>query len=59
MTKSLKVKKFYKQLYFIREVEKKISSEYSKNEMRCPVHLSIGQEAVATGVCKALNTRSI
>ena len=54
MTKSLKVKKFYKQLYFIREVEKKISSEYSKNEMRCPVHLSIGQEAISVGVCSSL-----
>ena len=28
----------------IRDVEMKISSEYSKNEMRCPVHLSVGQE---------------
>ena len=23
--------------------------------MRCPVHLSIGQEAVAAGVCQALS----
>ena len=23
--------------------------------MRCPVHLSIGQEAVAAGVCQSLN----
>ena len=25
--------------------------------MRCPVHLSIGQESVATGVCSALNKK--
>ena len=28
---------------------------YKHQEMRCPVHLSIGQEAVAAGVCKNLN----
>ena len=57
MTKSLKVRKFFKQLYFIREVEKRIASEYSNNKMRCPVHLSIGQEAIAVGVCSALKKR--
>ena len=57
MTKSLKVRKFFKQLYFIREVEKRIASEYSNNNMRCPVHLSIGQEAIAVGVCSALKKR--
>lgn len=30
----------------IRCVEEKISEEYPKGEMRCPVHLSIGQELV-------------
>tara|TARA_Y100001936_G_C16085175_1_gene681117 strand:- start:3056 stop:4027 length:972 start_codon:yes stop_codon:yes gene_type:complete len=38
----------------MRKIEEKISSEYSKQEMRCPVHLSIGQEAIACGITKNL-----
>lgn len=34
-------------------VEERIASKYPEQKMRCPVHLSIGQEAVAVGVCKA------
>ncbi len=36
----------YKKIFLIRSVEEKISSEYSQQKMRCPVHLSIGQELV-------------
>jgi TPP-dependent pyruvate/acetoin dehydrogenase alpha subunit len=43
----------------IRMVEEKIAKLYSEQEMRCPVHLSIGQEAVAVGVCEHLNTEDI
>ena len=35
-------------------VEEKIASQYSKNKMRCPTHLSIGQEAVAASSGLAL-----
>jgi TPP-dependent pyruvate/acetoin dehydrogenase alpha subunit len=38
----------------IRLVEEKIAERYSEQQMRCPVHLSIGQEAVAVGACAAL-----
>jgi TPP-dependent pyruvate/acetoin dehydrogenase alpha subunit len=38
----------------IRMVEEAIAGHYSSGEMRCPTHLSIGQEAVAAGVCAAL-----
>lgn len=38
----------------IRMVEESIAERYAEQEMRCPVHLSIGQEAVAVGVCAAL-----
>jgi acetoin:2,6-dichlorophenolindophenol oxidoreductase subunit alpha len=38
----------------IRLVDEKIIRLYPRRIMRCPVHLSIGQEAVAAGVCKAL-----
>ena len=34
----------------IRMVEEEIASRYSQNKMRCPVHLSIGQEGVAAGI---------
>lgn len=38
----------------IRLVEEAVAERYAEQEMRCPVHLSIGQEAVAVGVCAAL-----
>lgn len=38
----------------IRLVEEAIAARYGEQEMRCPVHLSIGQEAVAVGVAAAL-----
>ena len=37
---------FYKTMYRIRSVEEEISKRYSEGKMRCPTHLSIGQEAV-------------
>jgi len=52
-----------KELYFemlrIRMVEEKIAELYSEQEMRCPIHLSIGQEAVAVGVCEHLDQKDI
>ena len=38
----------------IRAVEEEIANKYSENKMRCPTHLSIGQEAVSPGVCLAI-----
>ncbi len=38
----------------IRMVEETIAERYAEQEMRCPVHLSIGQEATAVGACHAL-----
>ncbi|MBB65687.1 MAG: acetoin dehydrogenase [Waddliaceae bacterium] len=38
----------------IRLVEEALASRYSKQEMRCPMHLSIGQEATAVGVMQGL-----
>jgi TPP-dependent pyruvate/acetoin dehydrogenase alpha subunit len=43
----------------IRFVEEEIARRYSANEMRCPVHLSIGQEAVAAGVGRALRPHDL
>jgi pyruvate dehydrogenase E1 component alpha subunit len=38
----------------IRRVEEAIAEHYRAQQMRCPVHLSIGQEAAAVGACDAL-----
>jgi pyruvate dehydrogenase E1 component alpha subunit len=38
----------------IRKVQLKIEELYHLDEMKTPVHLSIGQEAISTGVCSAL-----
>ncbi len=43
----------YKDMLRIRLIEESIANRYHEQKMRCPVHLSIGQEAVAVGVCKA------
>lgn len=47
----------YRSMLRIRRVEEAIAARYSAQEMRCPVHLSIGQEGVAAGVCAALERR--
>ncbi len=44
----------YRSMARIRMVEEEIARRYSEQEMRCPVHLSIGQEAAAVGACAAL-----
>ena len=44
----------YTQMLRIRLVEEAIAALYPEQQMRCPVHLCIGQEAVAVGVCAAL-----
>jgi TPP-dependent pyruvate/acetoin dehydrogenase alpha subunit len=45
----------YKKAYLIRKTEEVIIEKYSEQEMRCPTHLSIGQEMGAVGVCAALS----
>jgi TPP-dependent pyruvate/acetoin dehydrogenase alpha subunit len=43
-----------RELLRIRLIEEAIARRYVEQKMRCPVHLSIGQEAVAVGVCAHL-----
>lgn len=50
-----RIESLYKVMLRIRRVEETIAERYATQEMRCPVHLSIGQEAVAAGVCAALS----
>lgn len=47
-------RELFRQMLRARAVEETIAERYAEQEMRCPVHLSIGQEAVAVGVCAAL-----
>lgn len=49
---------FYKILR-LRIVEEEIAKKYSEQQMRCPVHLSIGQEATPVGVSESLNADDI
>lgn len=46
----------YRRMLRIRRVEEEIVRVYPEQEMRCPTHLSIGQEAVAVGTCALLRT---
>ena len=50
-------KKLGESLFKLRMVENEISRRYSEQEMRCPVHLSTGQEAIAVGICENLELR--
>jgi len=52
-------RELYLAMLRIRMVEEKIAELYYEQEMRCPVHLSIGQEAVAVGVCEHLSQNDI
>jgi pyruvate dehydrogenase E1 component alpha subunit len=42
------------QMLRIRMVEEAIAERYSEQQMRCPTHLCIGQEAIAVGVSASL-----
>jgi len=45
----------YRSLRLIRRVEEEIARIYPSDKIKSPVHLSIGQEAVAVGICDVLN----
>ncbi|MEE8557435.1 MAG: thiamine pyrophosphate-dependent dehydrogenase E1 component subunit alpha, partial [Myxococcota bacterium] len=45
----------YRRMLLIRRAEMVIQERYGEDEMKTPVHLCIGQEAVAVGVCDALS----
>lgn len=49
------LKQLFDDMLRIRVIEEKIADAYGEQEMRCPVHLCIGQEAIASGVCAALD----
>lgn len=44
----------YKKLYLIRSAEEIIQKYYFEDEMKTPMHMSMGGEAISAGVCHAL-----
>ncbi len=44
----------YRRMYLIRAAELLIQKHYREDEMKTPMHMSMGQEAIATGICHAL-----
>jgi len=48
-------RRLFRSMLRIRLVEEGIAELYAEQQMRCPVHLCIGQEAVAAGVCDLLS----
>lgn len=53
------IERLYRQLHRIRRVEEEIIRVYPSDKIKSPVHLSIGQEAVAVGVCDHLRPTDI
>lgn len=49
----------FNRMYKIRLTEETIAERYSEQKMRCPTHLSIGQEGIASGVCVNLTDEDI
>lgn len=47
----------YRQMYQIRRAEELIIKHYPEDDMKTPMHMSMGQEAAAVGVCEALGPR--
>lgn len=50
-------KKMFFDILRIRRVEEAISKRYGEQEMRCPTHFCVGQEAVAVGISANLTKR--
>ncbi len=48
------VERLFRNLSLARRVEEEVARIYPSDRIKSPVHLSIGQEAVAVGVCAAL-----
>jgi TPP-dependent pyruvate/acetoin dehydrogenase alpha subunit len=46
----------YKKMFLIRRSEEKIIEFYPEDEMKTPMHMSMGGEAISAGVCQALRS---
>ena len=48
------LKQLFTVMQTIRSLEERVAALYCEQEMKCPVHLCTGQEAIAAGVCAHL-----
>ena len=53
------IARLFRALLLIRRTEERIAAVYPTDCIKSPVHLSIGQEAVAVGVCDALSRTDV
>ena len=53
------INKLYASALRIRMIEDAIAAEYPKAEMKTPIHLCTGQEAIAAGACMALTNQDV
>ena len=53
------VSRLYYNIRLIRRVEETVADIYPSDKIKSPVHLSIGQESVAAGVCAALDDEDV
>jgi len=53
------IERLFRSLYLIRRSEERIADIYPSDKIKSPVHLSIGQEAVAVGICDPLRPADI
>src|SRR2546422_764850 len=44
----------YRKLFLVRTAETGIRKYYHEDEMKTPMHMSMGEEAIVVGVCQAL-----
>ena len=58
MEKKIKIE-LYSKMVLIRTVEETIAERYDQQRMRCPTHLSTGQEAVSAAVGLALQNKDL
>ena len=45
----------YEKMYFIRKIELSIGNRFNKKQFKTPIHLTIGQEAIAIAISSFLN----
>jgi len=53
------IRRLYTSMLRIRRVEEESARIYPTDKIKSPIHLSIGQEAVAVGVCEALDAKDV
>lgn len=59
MNKKKLILTLYKKAYLIRAAEELIIKQYESNEMKTPMHMSMGEEGIMAGVCTALAKGSL